>query len=184
MPLFQFFPGEYFSGGELIGQGPLWFVEVLLIFSLIYVLWQLLVRSRTTNSGVEAKKDPFPRNGTIAFFSLLLGLAGFPVGLLFVMDVDRFVPLNLQLPFFVQYIALSIVGLVAYRRNWCQNLPDRTGRLWLVIACIMIILWVPMMFASGAANGSILFKGGWHWQSLLYALWESFLCISMCIGLI
>ncbi len=27
-------------------------------------------------------------------------------------------------------------------------------------------------------------RGGLHWQSLVYALWESFLCISMCIGLI
>ena len=28
----------------VIGYGPLWFVEVLLIFSLVYVLWRLLVR--------------------------------------------------------------------------------------------------------------------------------------------
>ena len=100
------------------------------------------------------------------------------------MDVDRFIPMNLQLPFFAQYIALFIIGLVAYRRNWLQNLPDKTGRIWLIIACVMVLLWVPMMLFNGAADGSILHKGGLHWQSLLYALWESFLCVSMCIGII
>ena len=28
------------------------------------------------------------------------------------------------------------------------------------------------------------FAGGWHWQAFAYALWESFLCVGMCIGLI
>jgi surface polysaccharide O-acyltransferase-like enzyme len=147
-------------------------------------LWRLLVKSRNTNPPVEAKKYLFPRNGAIAIFALLLGLAGFIVRVFFVMDVERIVPLNLQLPFFAQYIALFIVGLVAYRKNWLRNLPDKTGRFWLVIALILILLWVPMMFANGAVNGNVFQKGGWHWQSLVYALWESFLCISMCIGLI
>ena len=41
-----------------------------------------------------------------------------------------------------------------------------------------------MMVFNGAIDGDKFFKGGLHWQSLVYALWESFLCISMCIGLI
>jgi len=40
------------------------------------------------------------------------------------------------------------------------------------------------MVVNGAINDNESFKGGWNWQALLYALWESFLCISMCIGLI
>ena len=181
MSLWQFFPGEYFRGGEYIGQGPLWFVEVLLIFSLVYVLWRFLFRSRTNTFSRETR---FPGNRTIALFALLLGVAGFLVRLVFVMDVDRVVPLNLQIPFFAQYIALFIVGLIAYRRNWFQSMADKTGRLWLGIGFALILFWAPMMIFNGAINGDSFQKGGLYWQSFVYSLWESWLCVSMCIGLI
>ena len=180
-PLWGFFPGEYFKTEPLIGAGPLWFVEVLLIFSLVYMLWRLLARSRPANPAVETR---FPGNGSIALFALLLGVAGFLVRLVFVMDAYTFKPLNLQFPFFAQYIALFVVGLIAYRRNWLLGLPDKTGRLWLGIAVLLILLWPLMIVAVGAITDDVPLKGGWHWQSLVYALWESFLCISMCIGLI
>jgi glucan biosynthesis protein C len=181
MSIWRFFPGKYFSGGEYIGQGPLWFIETLLIFSLVYVLWRFIVRPRTARPAGEAH---FPGNRRIAIFALILGLAGFLVRTVFIMDTDRILSLNLQLPFFVQYIALFIVGLVAFRRNWFDNLPEKTGRLWLIIAGLLILFWAPMMIFNGAIDGSTLFKGGLNWQSLVYALWESFLCLSMCIGLI
>ncbi len=126
----------------------------------------------------------FPGNRTIALFALLLGVATFLVRMVFIMDVDRIMALNLQLPFFVQYIALFIVGLVAFHRNWFLSLPDRSGRLWLRIAVALILFWAPMMIFNGAIDGNTLKKGGLHWQSLLYALWESFLCVSTCIGVI
>ena len=173
--------GEYFRSGQLLGHGPLWFIEVLLILSLVYVVWRLLTRSRPPQPAVEAR---FPANGAIALFALLLGMAGFLVRVVFPIDGYTFRPLNLQLGFFAQYIALFVVGLIAYRRNWLLGLPDKTGRLWLGIAVLLILFWAPMMVVNGAINDDNSFKGGANWQSLLYALWESFLCLSMCIGLI
>jgi hypothetical protein len=181
MPFWRYFPREYFENNALIGAGPLWFVEILLIFSLVYVLWRLLTRSRPHEAAVDTA---FPGNGSIALFALLLGVAGFVARLVFVMDAYNFGPLNLQFAFFAQYIALFVVGLIAYRRNWLLGLPDKTGRLWLRIAVLLILLWAPMMVVNGAIDDDISFKGGWNWQALLYALWESSLCLSMCIGLI
>lgn len=181
LSFWRYFPGQYFRTNALIGHGPLWFVEVLLIFSLVYVLWRLATRSRPARSAVAA---PFPANGIIALFALLLGIAGFVVRLAFPMDGYSFGPLNLQFGFFAQYIALFIVGLIAYRRSWLVGLPDKTGRTWLQIALLLILLWVPMMLTNGVVDGDISFKGGTNWQALLYAVWESFLCLSMCIGLI
>lgn len=100
------------------------------------------------------------------------------------MDGYTFGPLNLQFGFFAQYIALFVLGLIAYRRNWLVSLPDKTGRLWLRMALLLILLWVPMMLTNGAVDGGIAFKGGANWQAAVYALWESFMCVSMCIGLI
>jgi peptidoglycan/LPS O-acetylase OafA/YrhL len=184
VPLWRFFPGQYFSQwGPLIGSGPLWFVEVLLIFSLVYPLWRLAFRSRPVNSAVDTR---FPGNGAIALFALLLGVAGFLVRLVFPKDEYMLKALNLQLGFFAQYIVLFIVGLIAYRRNWLLGLPDRTGRLWLGVAAIFVLLWVAMNRATayyGVMSGAVV-NGGWHWESLTFALWESFLCVSMCIGVI
>ena len=178
---FPDFIGKYFAQSSLIGAGPLWFIETLLIFSLVYVLWRL---ARPGRPAEPAAETPFPSNGVIAIFALLVGLAAFVIRL-WLPVMWNFVPLNLQFPFFAQYIALFIVGLVAYRRNWLMRLPETTGRLWLRIGVLMILLFWPLMIGGGAGSGDLTpYFGGWHWQALAYALWESFVCVGMCIGLV
>ena len=180
-PFWSFLTEGYFREEAVFGSGPLWFIETLLIFSLVYVLWRLLARPRPAERAVEPR---FPISGFIALFALLLGVAGFLIRLGLPAGWN-FVPLNLQFPFFAQYIALFVIGLIAYRRNWLLSLPDRVGRLWLGIAGLMILLFWPLVLGGGALDkGLDPFRGGWHWQALAYALWESFLCLSMCIGLI
>ena len=184
LSFWEFIATEYFVKYRqpVIGAGPLWFVEVLLIFSLVYALWRLVFRARPADLTVEAR---FPGNGTIAFFAVLLGVAGFLVRLVFPMDEYLFEPLNLQLGFFAQYIVLFIVGLIAYRRNWLVTLPEKTGRLWLGVAALFVLIGVGIQgaMATGVMSGA-LSKGGWHWEAMTYALYESFLCVSMCIGVI
>ena len=180
LPFWDWFPGQYFRDYGVIGGGPLWFIETLLIFSAVYVLWRLLARPKRTFPVVETR---FPGNGSIVLFGLLLGVASFLVRLWHPVDWS-FRPLNLQFPHFAQYIALFVVGLLAYRRNWLLGLPEATGRRWLAVAVLMILSFPPLALASGAAENDVPFKGGWHWQALFNALWESFLCLSMCIGLI
>jgi len=180
-PFWSFITGNYLKNEAVFGAGPLWFIETLLIFSVAYVLWRLLARPRPAEPAVEIR---FPGSVSIALFALLLGVAGFLVRLGLPVGWN-FVPLNLQFPFFAQYIALFVIGLVAYRRNWLLSLPDRVGRLWLGIAGLMILLFWPLVLGGGALDkGLDPFRGGWHWQALAYALWESFLCLGMCIGLI
>jgi glucan biosynthesis protein C len=176
----RYFPGKYFESNAVLGAGPLWFVETLLIFTVLYVVWRLLTGRRKALPAVET---PFPGNLSVALFALLLGLAGFLVRLWHPIEWS-FAPLNLQLPFFAQYIALFILGLIAYRRNWLASLPEIAGRLWLGIGILMILLFWPLAVAGDMATSIEPFLGGWHWQALAYALWESFLCLGMCIGLV
>ena len=167
----------HFRDGSLIGSGPLWFVETLLIFSLVYTLWRSITRDRPVNSTGESK---FPRSVSIALLALVLGVAGFLIRLWLPIGYN-FKPLNLQFPFFAQYIALFILGLIAYRRSWLSGLPDKQGRAWFVIAIVLIIFFPLLAIAGGSPEP---FAGGWHWQAFAYSLWESFLCLGMCIGLI
>lgn len=116
--------------------------------------------------------------------AILLGLGAFGVRIVLPFGWN-FELLNLQFPFFVQYIALFVVGLIAYRRNWLQYLPNNTGRVWLGIGFLLIFLFWPLVLGGGALDhGLDPFRGGMRWQALAYALWESFLGLGICLGLI
>jgi surface polysaccharide O-acyltransferase-like enzyme len=174
----QFLPG---AGGTLIGHGPLWFVEVLLVFTAIYVAWRRLFRPNAPVPPVKTDSR-FPSSKAIVLFAVLLAAVSFVVRLWHPTGWE-FSLLNLQFPFFAQYIALFVVGLIAYRRNWLASLSDATGKRWLVVAIVLILMFVPMAVAGGAMETDEPFRGGLYWQAAAYALWESFVCVGMCIGL-
>jgi glucan biosynthesis protein C len=175
------FLGQYYGNYRGLGTGPLWFVETLLIFAIIYALWRLLARPAVTAAQRDGKP---PSNLAIAVFALLLGVVTFivriwlPVGW-------KFVPLNLQFPYFPQYIALFVVGITAYRQNWFLGIPTATGKVWLGIAIICILLLPVVFVLGGVLEGNTgPFLGGVHWQSFALSLWEQFLCMGMVVGLL
>ncbi len=179
-PLSKYLPGGGFEA--LIGGGPLWFVEVLLIFTIVYVAGRRLFRPNAPVPPVQTDSR-FPGSKVIVFFAVLMAAVTFLIRLWHPVGWS-FSPLNLQFPFFVQYIALFVVGLIAYRRNWLASLSDATGKRWLAVAIVLILLFVPMAIVGGAMESDEPFRGGPYWQAAAYALWESFVCAGMCIGLI
>jgi hypothetical protein len=179
LPFPEWYFSQYFREFGLV-SGPLWFIEALLLFSVLYALWRLLAPPRPES---PAREVPFPGNGSIISLALLIAVMSFIVRLWFPSDTV-FWPLSFQLADFPQYVAMFIIGLVAYRNNWLLGLPEATGRRWLVIAIVLILMYPPIAIFGGAIEDATPFKGGWHWQSLLAALWQAFLCLSMCIGLV
>lgn len=165
-----------------IGSGPLWFVEVLLIFSVLYVVWRLVPKR-----ACKTRDDPSHLPGPIAILALgvLLGILTFVARLWFPVNW-AFGPLNLQLAFFVQYVAMFIVGVIAYRRNWLQCLPTSSAVFCFVAAGFLIIFILPLLFIfGGVLDGQVWrFLGGPHWQALAYAMWEQLLAVAMTVGLI
>ncbi|HLE73199.1 MAG TPA: acyltransferase family protein [Anaerolineales bacterium] len=176
----EWYSQQYFREYSLIGGGPLWFISALLLFSVVYAIVRLLMSSRSAKPAVETS---FPGNGAIAVFAVMIALASFIVRLWFPSDWV-YSPLAFQFADFPQYIALFIVGLVAYRQNWLVRLPERTGRVWLAIAAILILLYPPIAILGGAIADATPFLGGWHWQALLAALWQSLLGLAMCVSVI
>ena len=165
-----------------VGTGPLWFVEALLIFAGFYILWRLFAKTPACSVRDGGK---VPSNLTIAFFALALGTVTFIVRIWLPIGWSL-EPLNLQFPFFPQYICMYIVGIVAYRRNWLTRIPDAIGRLWLCIAVVMVVIVFPALFTlGGAAKGNIApFLGGLHWQCFTYVLWEQLTGVAFIIALL
>lgn len=170
------FLGLYIRNYRGLGTGPLWFLEALLIFAGAYVLWRLLVKS-------TYREIKIPRNTGIAIFALTLGIVSFIVRIWLPIGWN-FELLNLQLPFFPQYIAMFIIGLIAYRGNWFLQISNEKGKFWLKTTLIAIF-FLPVLFVAGAPGGDpSAFFGGLHWQAFAYALWEQILCAAIIITLL
>lgn len=180
-------PGSYFDflaryySRFHVGTGPLWFVEALLFFAVFYVLW----RGFTKKGSPAVQSDgKVPRNVAIAVFALALGAISFLVRIWLPIGW-AFGPLNLQFPFFPQYIGLFIMGIAAYRHNWFMGIPNAIGKFWSSIAIIFIVILLPALFVLGGASGDISpFMGGVHWQCFAYSFWEQFVGVAMIISLL
>ena len=175
------FLAEYYTRLNL-GRGPLWFSETLLIFAVFYVLWR---RQFKTTKWPPLKDAGMFSNRPVVILALALGIVSFIVRIWLPIGW-AFRPLNLQFPFFPQYICLFVVGIIAYRRNWLTRIPDAMGRLWLCVAVALIAMVFPALFLLGGAlaGNTDPFVGGLHWQCLAYALWEQSLCVAMIITLL
>ena len=179
------FYGDYLLHIGGIGSGPVWFLAVLLLFTIFYVAWRGLTRQRPQ---AAARSRKLPSYRAIYGFIFTLSIVSFvfriwwPAGLVFQ-------PLNLQLAYLPQYISLYVLGLIAYRRNWFFELSPRMGRDWLRTALIAllvpIIVTILFMIVGAGAGTQIGYSlGGLHWQAFVYALWESFMVVGVSIGLL
>jgi hypothetical protein len=178
--LLEFIPG--FIGNQPgLDVGPLWFVAALLFFSLIYVLWRLIFQPKPITQNAESQKLG---NMKIVVFAATLGVITFVVRIWFPVGWE-FMLLHWQFSHFTQYIALFVIGLIAYKRGWFAGLTDVQGKKWLWVVIALILLFPVIFVLGGAIEGNLEpFMGGIHWQSFVYSLWEQFMCVAMVVTLV
>lgn len=171
---------NYYSSFHL-GSGPLWFVETVLIFSAMYMVWRKVRGPVTISESADRGKVSHGQ---------LLALAGILSAVSYLVRTWRpvgwcFEPMNLQLPFFPQYIAAFFLGTAAYRRGWMHGLDDDMGRVWLRVAMGLVVLMAGMFITLGALKmDPENFRGGWTWQSAVYSTWEQFSGVALTVGLL
>jgi len=152
-------------------NGPLWFTQALLIFSLVYCAWRAALGSPLAQS----QRTPRPLPAYLWWLASALGVAAAALAL------RQFVPVGhdvfgLQLGYFAGYIFLFAVGIAAWRYDWLRQLSWNHARPWI---WALFIAWpcMPVVTAvARALNGpdKSNFSGGLSWPAILYALWEPF----------
>jgi glucan biosynthesis protein C len=175
------FIAQYAAYIRNLDVGPLWFIEFLLMLSIVYVVWRTLTKRM---GGCFKISQKIPGNLTTVIFVLIMGLATFIVRIWLPVN-GNFQPLGLQFPFFSQYIGMFVLGIIAYRGNWLGQVDNRMANAWQLITGVLI-LSLPILFALiGGLQGDVSSAlGGVHWQSITYAAWEQFVCIGMTISLL
>lgn len=152
-------------------NGPLWFAQALLIFSLVYCLWRAWFGTPLGSAVRLPRRVP-------AFRWWLLSAIAVGVGAL---AIRYWVPaginvIGLQLGYFSSYIFLFAVGIAAWRYDWLRQLGWK--QVWLGIVTLAIA-WPALPLGMAVADklygpGKANFGGGFSWPAILYAFWEPF----------
>ena len=150
-------------------NGPMWFTQALLIFSLCYCAWRAVRGSHLATSQRDARPVP-----TFLWW-LISAVAVGAVAL----AIRQIVPtghdvIGLQLGYFSSYIFLFAAGILAWRYDWLRQLNWSQARPWVLG---LILTWPILPAAILAAHylygaGKSNFSGGLSWPAILYAFWE------------
>jgi fucose 4-O-acetylase-like acetyltransferase len=145
----------------------LWFVSHLLVYAGLYAAWRLVPATRV-RLGVPGQRAIVGYACLLAGVTVIVRTAGFPQ--------DRWVMLlgvlPVELAHLPQYASLFVIGLLAAHNDWLTRLPTRTGMLWLAIGLTL-----------AAARYAFFFVADSPLDTSVWAVWEAFLCVGLCVGL-
>jgi len=169
---------EFVKQYQGFGFGPMWFVETLIYFSFFYVVYKLIFRKKEVD---DARPVRFPKPVIIILVALSISAVSFAVRLWFRLGSE--IPhTGLQLPYFPQYIAMLIVGILFAKYHWFEQITYKQGIRWFAVAQFFILIVFPVFFIYGGGEGDP-YAGGWTWQSAVLCIWEQVTGFSLMIGL-
>jgi len=154
--------------------GPLWYVQTLLVFCVIYVIFRKIFTKNIVIKNISQYN--------IIFVILLTGIIAFFIRLIFPIGYSFY---NLQFGYFSSYIVMFIAGIIIGENDLLNNITDEKNIKWLMISLIIgIPFWAIIMIFGGALEGKMYINGGFYWQNMAFALWESLTAIGFSTGII
>jgi hypothetical protein len=153
-------------------NGPLWFVQALLIFSLAYCAWRTCFGTPLTST--QRVPRPVPSYGWWLLCALGVGATALAIRQVVPVGINV---IGLQLGYFASYIFLFSLGIAAWRHDWLRQLNWNYARPWIIA---LIVAWLSMLAVRALAvsqtgAGESNFSGGLNWTAMSYAFWEPFI---------
>ena len=159
---------EFIDDNGNLDTGPLWFVGVLLIFSLAYAGWAGLGR-KTVASGHEV--TPL----VLLVVAGAVAVTTFLVRLVFPFASESFTDLNLwEWP---ACMAMFALGIAASKQGWLIGVPDPLRRQCRLITLAAAAGMAALGFIAARLGLLEQLFGGWNWPALLVAAFESMLTV-------
>ena len=147
-------------------NGPMWFAQALLIFSVATVLWNLAFPRRNDSASSRATHSKLPSDLLLVGAAILTGAAAIGLRLFWPVGVNAW---GLQLGYFASYVVLYVAGYATAPAHWIERLPKRQVQLWWRISLVALPVLPVVYFVGGhfpELRGRPL--------SVLYAFWEPF----------
>lgn len=155
-----------YASGKYGYMGVMWFVALILFFTLAYALFRVLFPK-----GIDHKwPRKFPSNRSILVFVLSLGMASFLLRILFPMGGEYVATRPLASIAF--YAVAFILGTLAWKYQWLESLGEQQAKLWFYIALFFMITPLIMMLALGQTVDFETIRKPGSLASALYSFWE------------
>ncbi|MBP2368067.1 acyltransferase family protein [Pseudonocardia parietis] len=146
LPLFAGQDGAWLQAFLAPDPGPLWFVLLLLVFSLVYALVRGVREARPVGTG------PVPGVLAVAGAGLALGAATWAWWI--VVPNGTFWAVLPSAGYLPQYALCFVIGIVGGRRGWFERLRPRTGWACAALAVVTGLAWLTVaVLGGGAAAG-------------------------------
>ena len=153
----------------------MWFVLALLIFESIYAFYRVTFASKRIY-----KSDKLPSPLKMFWFILTTGLLAFLLRTIYPVGGKNFI--GLQFGYFVLYIAMYVIGIIANRKKWLDQITLDSYKTWIITAFItiplIVLIWI---YVTANPDQIIYFTGGFNFKALFYAYWEAIVCVGLCI---
>jgi acyltransferase-like protein len=177
------FWSQFIHSDPFLDTGPMWFVEVLLIYSLAYAAWWQW--GRRAAAGRDGSSSNVALSGrTLIALAIAISLTTMLVRPVFPAASAQVGQIKLwQWP---QLVAMFGLGIAAAGRGWLDPVPDRIRR-----RCGFVALGGFAAFAilAGAmavvgVKGDVIFDRGIHWAPLSLAAIEGPLAVGTSVWLL
>jgi TRAP-type C4-dicarboxylate transport system permease small subunit len=161
---------EYLGDEHVLDTGPLWFVGVLLIYSLAYAAWVHLRGPRSPDPGRTVT------TAHLAVAAAIVAPVSFAVRLVYPYGGDAgFTDLNFwQWP---ACIAVFTIGITAARQGWTDSVPDGLRRTCRALSLLSITAMVALLITAGFQDRVEDMTGGPNILAAGFATLDAMLCM-------
>ena len=178
--LSQFQSLEVFIG-FFTRTGPMWFLYVLLIFTAVYTLWRQITKIDSLQRRIPTEFS-IPKYFYLLLVAISLGFLTFLLRL--VSPIDAF-PLGMPFGFFVLYLMMFSVGIIAVRYDWIAKMRKNHVKVWAItIVATFILLNLYVAFFVGFDSDLSVFLGGPNLSALVFAMAENVISMGMIFVLL
>jgi surface polysaccharide O-acyltransferase-like enzyme len=133
---------------------------------------------------INLTNRPLPSDRVIWITVIVLSVLTFVVRLAY--PIGETV-LNMHPGHFVHYVFAFLVGIIAYRGDWLRRVTNAKGKRWGYVALATFPFFLVLLVLGGALESDAnlgKFLGGFTWQALAYAAWETIMMVAIIVFLL
>lgn len=153
----------------------LWFIEHLLIYSIIYAVIRTLLQKYVPSVSTTTTR----RVGlyVIIFYILVLGVVTHLMRTSWGFPIDRWIGflgfIQMEPAHIPQYLSLFILGILAYRWSFLDSITTPRNIFWLLLGFGIYVITRVQLYTTGRQAAFFM----WEYR-------EALLCVGVCIGLL